>query len=212
MLARLSGILVDFACTLAGDAGRLVSGDGVVRGAARRLVQASPAPMAAATCTLTACPCSLTKPEQDMTCCAPKSCTEPCDQYFCLDGKTAVVAAHMEARKLEQALRTALAQPPRGTHGETDAAEADLELLYSVLNAASEPQIHEVVVALCLEDCDTLMRCLYRGLALGNPGMSATFFRWHEHLTRRAGLGCIVRSLVPAEPKRQIVGVVTPVQ
>lgn len=90
------------------------------------------------------------------------------------------------------------------------AIDAALPLLCSVLSAASDPQMSETVAALSLEECDALMRCLYRGLALGNSGTSTACLRWHEHLTHRAGVGCIVRSLLPAQARRHAAGVAGP--
>ncbi len=55
--------------------------------APRRLMQAALAPSSSA-CTLTSCPCTLAKPEADMTCCAPKSCAEPCSDYFWYSGNS----------------------------------------------------------------------------------------------------------------------------
>lgn len=90
------------------------------------------------------------------------------------------------------------------------AADAALPLLCSVLCAASDPQVSEIISALSAEEGDALMRCLYRGLALGNPGVSTACLCWHEHLTHRAGVGCIVRSLVPAQARRHPAGVAAP--
>ncbi len=93
---------------------------------------------------------------------------------------------------------------------DVQASKEDFLLLYSVLSAASDSHIDFLLSALPVEACDALMRQLYRGLAFGNSAASACLFRWHERLTQHAGLGCVVRSLVPIQLKRQATSLSTP--
>ena len=55
-------------------------------------------------------------------------------------------------------------------------------------------EVEATVEALDLASCDTLMKYLYRGMK-HNPEDAGLLLRWHETLTKRAGVACIVRVL-----------------
>ncbi|WFD30515.1 arp2/3 complex subunit [Malassezia sp. CBS 17886] len=94
------------------------------------------------------------------------------------------------------ALTEILADPPYGGRA-GDARRATFALLADVLNATRSADITPALEALDTTQRDTLMKFLYKGLALGAspagsaPGVNcAIFLGWHEKV---AGTGCIMR-------------------
>lgn len=51
-----------------------------------------------------------------------------------------------------------------------------------------------VTIVLCVMGL-SFARYLYKGLALGDPKVSAAMFPWHEKLVAEAGVGCVLRTL-----------------
>jgi len=95
-----------------------------------------------------------------------------------------------------QALQLALADPPYQTRTE-EVKIASWEVVAKTLAAIKEAEIEGVVGALSLEECDVLMKYLYRGL--GQPGKGhdkyQSLLKWHPAVLRRAGQGSITRAI-----------------
>ena len=96
----------------------------------------------------------------------------------------------------QQALQLALQDPPYAT--KTEAVKyAAYEVVARVLGAIKESDIPAAVESLSLEQCDVLMKFLYRGL--GQPGKKtdtyATLLKWHPVVMQRAGQASVVRAI-----------------
>ena len=95
-----------------------------------------------------------------------------------------------------QALQLALADPPY--HTRTEAVKvASWEVVLKALGAIKEAEIEGAVGALSLDECDVLMKYLYRGL--GQPGKGhekyQALLKWHPSVLKRAGQGSITRAI-----------------
>lgn len=86
-----------------------------------------------------------------------------------------------------------------------EARRATLSLVLDILNSTRTTDIAPALKALRIEERDTLMKYLYRGLEVARTSHSgincAVLLSWHEkvrtrkltQLTQLAGTGCIVR-------------------
>ena len=97
------------------------------------------------------------------------------------------------------ALGEVLRDAPSGTHAD-EAKRVTFSLLLEILNATRSSDIPAAVKGLDLQEKDTLMKYLYKGLALGGTRAGAAegincavLLGWHEKLTQVAGTGCIMR-------------------
>ena len=72
---------------------------------------------------------------------------------------------------------------------------AEVKALVDLVQGIKGEGIAAAVEGLGADKQDVLMRVLYRGLALGDAGVSSTLFKWHEALAKAAGAGCILRAL-----------------
>lgn len=95
-----------------------------------------------------------------------------------------------------QALQIALQDPPYQT--KTDSVkEASYEVVGKVLLAIKEADIEKTVGALTLDQCDVLMKYLYRGL--GQPAKKHETYqhllKWHPLVLKRAGQASIMRAI-----------------
>ncbi|TFK69206.1 arp2/3 complex 16 kDa subunit [Pluteus cervinus] len=112
-----------------------------------------------------------------------------------------------DARQKQVAVRTALARsdivgalssildsPPYGP-GVDEAKDLTLQTLLTILNTTKAAEIPGVVKALSQDEQDTLMKYLYKGMAMPGWGdiSGSVLLGWHEKLTEIAGTGCIVR-------------------
>ncbi|KAF8654748.1 hypothetical protein AX16_003403 [Volvariella volvacea WC 439] len=112
-----------------------------------------------------------------------------------------------EARQRQQAVRSSLNKsdvvgalsivlqnPPYGPNVE-EAKEVTLQTLLTILNTTKAAEIPNVVKALSQDEQDTLMKYIYKGMAMPGWGdiSGSVLLGWHEKLTEVAGTGCIVR-------------------
>ncbi len=98
-----------------------------------------------------------------------------------------------------QALRLSLHDPP---YTAKDAAlkDAALDVVLKAIGAIKEAEIEDAVGALKLEECDVLMKFIYRGL--GQPKKGSQYpllLKWHPIVLKRAGQGAIVRVLTETQ-------------
>lgn len=94
------------------------------------------------------------------------------------------------------ALAIVLSDAPYGPSVD-DAKNLTLQTLVSILNTTKATDIAGVVKALSADEQDTLMKYLYKGMALPGWGdvSGSVLLVWHEKLTEVAGVGCIVRAM-----------------
>jgi len=87
-----------------------------------------------------------------------------------------------------------LEDAPYGLNAE-DAKNLTLQTLVTILNSTKSTEIPNVVKSLSQDSQDTLMKYLYKGMALPGWGdvSGSVLLGWHEKLTEAAGTGCIVR-------------------
>ena len=92
------------------------------------------------------------------------------------------------------ALAKSLEDPPFATRTE-NVKNASYDVVAKAMAATKEADIESVVESLSLEQCDVLMKYLYRGL--GQPGKKTEVYsvllKWHPVVLSRAGMGSIVR-------------------
>jgi len=76
-----------------------------------------------------------------------------------------------------------------------DAKNLTLQTLVSILNSTKSTEVPTVIKALSSDAQDTLMKYLYKGMAMPGWGdvSGSVLLGWHEKLTEIAGTGCIVR-------------------
>ncbi|KAF9068679.1 arp2/3 complex 16 kDa subunit [Rhodocollybia butyracea] len=94
------------------------------------------------------------------------------------------------------ALTTVLENAPYGPNVE-DAKTISLQTLLSILNNTKSTEISNVVKSLSMDCQDTLMKYLYKGMAMSAwaDSNASVLLSWHEKLTEIAGTGCIVRTM-----------------
>ncbi|KAK7677833.1 hypothetical protein QCA50_019145 [Cerrena zonata] len=78
-----------------------------------------------------------------------------------------------------------------------EAKNLNLQTLTSILNSTKASEIPSIVKSLSQDAQDTLMKYLYKGMALPGWGdvSGSVLLGWHEKLTEVAGTGCIVRAM-----------------
>ncbi|CAO1616313.1 unnamed protein product [Parajaminaea phylloscopi] len=91
------------------------------------------------------------------------------------------------------ALQLLLESPPYGGSEQEPAKETTLASLLTVLNGVKSTDIASILKNLDLNQRDTLMKWIYKGLARPELGSGGVLLGWHEKLTEVAGTGCIVR-------------------
>ena len=106
--------------------------------------------------------------------------------------RATAVASLLDAKKFSDAMKTALANPPYGEEDQT-LLNLNAKTILSVVAACKDEGVDVVIADLDEEECDTLMKYLYRFLA--NAQSSTIVLRWHQSLTDKAGKGCIMRAL-----------------
>ncbi|KAF5369563.1 hypothetical protein D9758_002652 [Tetrapyrgos nigripes] len=96
------------------------------------------------------------------------------------------------------ALSLVLQSAPYGPTME-EAKIVSLQTLLTILNSTKATEIPAVVKSLSQDLQDTLMKYLYKGMAMIGSGSGDTnasvLLTWHEKLTEAAGTGCIVRTM-----------------
>ena len=112
------------------------------------------------------------------------------DDAAALSAREAAVESLLRSKRVGDALRDSLADPP--------VASKDLELksknaviVLKVIAAVDDRHIDEALGALSPEACDVLMKYIYKGLE--SPEQSSQLLKWHAKLLDKAGLGSIVR-------------------
>lgn len=99
-----------------------------------------------------------------------------------------------------KALRISLQNPPYATNTES-VKVASCELVCRALLLIKEAEIESALASLSLDDCDVLMKYLYRALAL--PGKKQEHYtamlKWHPAVLKRAGPASIVRTFAEVE-------------
>jgi len=110
-----------------------------------------------------------------------------------------------DARQKQSAVRTALSRgdtagalitvldgAPYGPNVE-EAKSTTLQSLIMILNSTKSSDIPAIIRSLPPEAHDTLMKYLYKGMAMNSEVSASVLLGWHEKLTEVAGTGCIVR-------------------
>ncbi|GLB44561.1 hypothetical protein LshimejAT787_1701880 [Lyophyllum shimeji] len=90
------------------------------------------------------------------------------------------------------ALSTILENPPYGPNVD-QAKDITLQTLLTILNTTKATEIPAVIKSLSQDAQDTLMKYLYKGMAMPGWGdiSGSVLLGWHEKLTEIAGTGCI---------------------
>jgi len=94
------------------------------------------------------------------------------------------------------ALTTILENAPYGPSVD-EAKLITLQTLLTILNTTKSTEIPGVIKGLHLDTQDTLMKYIYKGMAMPGWGdiSGSVLLGWHEKLTDVAGVGCIVRAM-----------------
>jgi actin related protein 2/3 complex subunit 5 len=110
--------------------------------------------------------------------------------------KTGAVRTSLAKGDTVGALVTILDNPPYGSNVD-EAKILTLQTVVTVLNSTKSTDIPNVVKLLPAEAQDTLMKYLYKGMAMPGWGdlSGSILLNWHEKLTEVAGTGCIVRAM-----------------
>ena len=87
--------------------------------------------------------------------------------------------------------------PVERARGTPSAQDASFDVVYKVLHAIKDADIEGAVGALSLEECDVLMKYLYRGLGpAGKKNETYTaLLKWHPVVLKRAGNASIMRAI-----------------
>merc|ERR1739848_27766 len=98
------------------------------------------------------------------------------------------VESLLKEKKIGEALKMALAScPPPSNEGDMG---AEAELVLKVLSKSKDADVQPALSGLSDDDDDLLMRLLYAFLARNQS--SSSVLRWHQALTGKAGVGCIM--------------------
>ncbi|KAF8532611.1 actin-related protein 2/3 complex subunit 5 [Gautieria morchelliformis] len=108
--------------------------------------------------------------------------------------KQSAVRSSLSRGDIAGALNAVLEDAPYGPNVE-DAKTITLQTLFLVLNSTKGSDIPSIVKALSSDAQDTLMKYIYKGMAMSGWGdvSGSVLLTWHEKLTEVAGTGCIVR-------------------
>ncbi|KAF5329772.1 hypothetical protein D9619_009132 [Psilocybe cf. subviscida] len=110
--------------------------------------------------------------------------------------RQAAVRSLLAKNDIPGALTTILENAPYGPNVD-DAKVITLQTLLTILNTTKSTDITGVIKSLSLDTQDTLMKYLYKGMAMPGWGdiSGSVLLGWHEKLTEVAGVGCIVRTM-----------------
>ncbi|KAF7320880.1 Actin-related protein 2/3 complex subunit 5 [Mycena chlorophos] len=125
--------------------------------------------------------------------------TDPRDPAQVLDEakqRQAAVRSALARSDIVGALNTVLENAPYGPNVE-EAKTVTLQTLLTILNTTKAAEIPGVIKGLSQDNQDTLMKYLYKGMAMPGWGdiSGSVLLGWHEKLTEVAGTGCIVRTM-----------------
>ncbi|PWN26151.1 arp2/3 complex [Jaminaea rosea] len=111
------------------------------------------------------------------------------------EGISQQVRGHLNKGDAPTALSSLLSSPlPYGPSPTLQPAkESILSTLLVLLNSVKSTEISALLKSLDLDQRDTLMKWIYKGLARPELGAGGVLLGWHEKLTEIAGTGCIVR-------------------
>nr|CAB3228129.1 SAGA-associated factor 29 homolog [Phallusia mammillata] len=99
-----------------------------------------------------------------------------------------------------QALRTCLASLPVRTKDIATKENATL-LTIRVLSSIKAGDVASTIQSLNIEELDAIMKYIYKGFSMNLDGQQcACLLTWHEKVTAKGGMGCIIRVL--ADRKR----------
>jgi len=106
------------------------------------------------------------------------------------------VRSFLARNDITGALTTILENAPYGPSVD-EAKLITLQTLLTILNTTKSTDISGVIKGLSLDTQDTLMKYLYKGMAIPGWGdiSGSVLLGWHEKLTEVAGVGCIVRAM-----------------
>ncbi|BFZ63748.1 arp2/3 complex subunit [Saitoella coloradoensis] len=91
------------------------------------------------------------------------------------------------------ALPLILQSPPYGPAPYAQAKEIHTATVMETLNSIKGSEIAGLLKGLSMEEQDTLMKYLYKGMERPEVFNSSVLLSWHEKLVEVAGSGCIVR-------------------
>jgi len=108
--------------------------------------------------------------------------------------KSSQVRGFLSKGDIAGGLAVLLADAPYGPNVE-DAKAVTFSAVVLILNSTKSTDIPSIVRALSQDSQDTLMKYLYKGMAIqGDSEITpSVLLTWHEKLTDVAGTGCIVR-------------------
>eukprot|EP00164_Ancoracysta_twista_P001283 GFYU01001682.1.p1 GENE.GFYU01001682.1~~GFYU01001682.1.p1 ORF type:complete len:143 (+),score=40.52 GFYU01001682.1:33-461(+) len=92
----------------------------------------------------------------------------------------------------EKALQVALEDPPYLSKV-AETKDVAAKAVLNAIGAIKDSEIDKVLGTMSLDQCDVLMKYIYRGLA--SDANAASLLKWHAKVKDKAGLGCIVRVL-----------------
>ncbi|EMD32759.1 hypothetical protein CERSUDRAFT_99136 [Gelatoporia subvermispora B] len=115
--------------------------------------------------------------------------------------KASAVRSSLAKGDIAGALNLVLDDAPYGPNVD-EARNLNLQTLLSILNSTKATEIPGVVKSLTPDAQDTLMKYLYKGMALPGWGdvSGSVLLGWHEKLTEAAGTGCITPSATAHPP------------
>ncbi|KAG8847958.1 hypothetical protein FRB96_001360 [Tulasnella sp. 330] len=108
--------------------------------------------------------------------------------------KSGQVRGFLSKGDIAGALTMLLADTPYGPNVE-DAKAVTFSAVVLILNSTKSSDIASIVRSISQDSQDTLMKYLYKGMAIqGDSEITpSVLLSWHEKLTDIAGTGCIVR-------------------
>ena len=118
------------------------------------------------------------------------------DEVNMLVGRGAFSEA-LKAALREDADAKAAGDTDRGVFAKPVAEERFRTVMAALTATAREGDagVAKSVAALSVDEGDVLMRYLYHGLAAGDAQQSNVLLKYHDHLTKHAGHGSIMRHL-----------------
>jgi actin related protein 2/3 complex, subunit 5 len=112
-----------------------------------------------------------------------------------LEMRKKLVQQLMTGKNKAGALQASLQDPPVG--GKPELKEENAKLVESVLQTISDAEMAGVLALIELEDCDVLMKYMYKFMQGNDSGQKTTNYpsllKIHALLVQRAGVGSIVR-------------------
>jgi len=107
--------------------------------------------------------------------------------------KASAVRGYLSKGDTTGALTMVLTDPPYGPNVD-EAKDTNFATLLTILGSTKSSEVPNIVKGLSQDAQDTLMKYLYKGMAMpGRSDAASVLLSWHEKLTELAGIGCIVR-------------------